>query len=360
MLTDARTRLGKTQVQAQEEELRRQSALSETEHRLKAVEELYSETLRKLEGLEIKQDTVAGKIQVLKKEMAAPRPIGFSFAQRELLGLLSGTLLALVLLYTPQNRHQGLVTVSDASILATGGLPWTSDTEVIHRIMQVPALSKTRLALPMPGECDTHPHDDRLIAVNEPNSRKLEPFKGLKTNLQILIAETGARIVLVCSSRSGMGRSTLVANTGYLMAQDGYSVAVVDANFRKPSLHRIFDLENHQGLSTNLCGTPNPVLHQPIFSPNLGILPSGPIPPNPSELLGSKSMIKLLDMLKRRYDVVLIDTPPFLEFPDAGILTSISSGVVFLSRLGEPEKDVQASRDFLKNLRSNVLGFVQT
>ncbi|HNV68360.1 MAG TPA: polysaccharide biosynthesis tyrosine autokinase [Candidatus Ozemobacteraceae bacterium] len=332
----------------------------ETEYRVQALTTLFNETVRQLEGLEIARHTAAGKIQVLHRTGDRPAPTGLSLIQREILGLLSGSLLAVVLLYSPSPRPHPLITVPDAAILAGGGLPYTTETEIVHRILQVPSLAQSRLALPMPSDNSAQEHDERLIALNEPHSRKLEPFKGLRTNLQILIAETRTRIVLVSSSRAGMGRTTLVANLGTLFAQDGYSVVLVDANLRKPALHRVFDLDNHAGLTSTLSSQMNPpILPYPGVS-HLSILPSGPLPPNPAELLGSRPMIELLDLLKRRYDLVLIDTPPLLEFPDAGILASITGGVIYLSRQGESEQDVTSCRDFLKSTRAKILGFVQT
>ena len=99
---------------------------------------------------------------------------------------------------------------------------------------------------------------------------------------------------------------------------------------------------------------------QPSTVKNLVVIPSGPIPPNPYELLGSTVAKDFLDTLKRRFELVLIDTPGLLDFPDARIMASNVTGVVFLHREGESESDIRASREFLKNLKSRVLGFVQT
>ncbi len=157
-----------------------------------------------------------------------------------------------------------------------------------------------------------------------------------------------------------MGRTTLTANLGVLFAQAGYSVVLVDANLRKPALHRVFDLENHQGLTTALCGGEGIGLVKTTSVKNLGLLPSGPLPPTPAELLGSVAMIDLLDQMKRRVELLLIDTPGLLDYPDAGILASQAGGVVFLHREGEPEADICASRDFLKSIRAKVLGYVKS
>jgi len=332
------------------------------EKRIQAYDGMSCEILAKLEELKLKQSASLGKIQVLRKDREPPLPMGLSFFQRELVALFCGALLSVFLLYSPSPLKAELVGISASNMMAGGG--FGCDAEPVQAILQVPALSYARLALPQPDPDldDVVPtkYDERLIVLNEPDSPKLEPFKALRSNLQILLSETGTRIIIICSSRSGMGRTTLGANLAVLLAQAGYSIALIDANFRKPDLHRLFNIENHRGLSNSLCGKSYANFIQPTSIKNLSLLSTGPIPPNPSELLGSVSMIEFLDDLKRHAELVLIDTPALLDYPDAGILASHAGGVVFLHRDGEPESDIVASRDFLKKIRAKVLGYVHT
>ncbi|NLI78117.1 MAG: polysaccharide biosynthesis tyrosine autokinase [Candidatus Riflebacteria bacterium] len=327
--------------------------------RRQSLEGLYRDVLMKLEDLSLKQSTSVGQIQVLKKDREEPRPIGLSYGQRQILAFLSGSLLAIFLLYTPAPMKAEIVSVG-GQVLMGGGTHGPVTLEPIQALMQIPALNPIRLALPEPDPVQVRPYDDRLIVLNDPHSPRLEPYRTLCSNLQIALAESQTRIILVCSARGGMGRTTLTANLGVLFAQAGYSVVLVDANLRKPALHRVFDLENHQGLTTALCGGEGIGLVKTTSVKNLGLLPSGPLPPTPSELLGSVAMIDLLDQMKRRVELLLIDTPGLLDYPDAGILASQAGGVVFLHREGEPETDICASRDFLKSIRAKVLGYVKS
>jgi len=326
--------------------------------RQKSLEGLYAGVLMKLEDLKLKQSTSVGQIQVINKDREIPRPMGLSEIQRQVVGLLSGALMAIFLLYTPVPIKAELVGAA-ASALMGGGTP-KIEIERIQALMQIPALNTIRLALPQPDLVCVRPHDDRLLVLNDPESPRLGPYRTLCSNLQVAISESGTRIILVCSARNGMGRTTLSANLAILFAQAGYSVVLVDGNLRKPALHRVFDLENYQGLTTALCGGGGINLVQQTSEKNLGILTCGPLPPRPSELLGSAAMIDLLDRLKRRVELVMIDTPGLLDAPDAGIMASQAGGVVFLHREGEPESDICASRDFLKSIRAKVLGYVKT
>ncbi len=331
-------------------------ASSANTSRIRSLEMLYSDVTMRLEELQIKQSTAVGRIQVLRKDIDAPKPIGLSLLQRELAAMLGGTLLAVFLLYTPIPMKAEFVGAPTPVFVSAPGYETRSSTH----LLQMSPLSSARLALPVPDSVHHASYDERLIVLNEPDSRRLEPYRTLVSNLQIALADNATRIIQVCSSRSGMGRSTLTANLAILFAQANYSVVLIDANFRRPVLHRIFDTDNHTGLSTALCGQSSANIVKPTMLKNLGLITAGPIPPHPVELLGSVSMIELLDTLKRRVELVLIDTPALLEYPDAGILAEQAGGVVFLHREGEPEADIKASQDFLKNIRATVLGYVTT
>jgi protein-tyrosine kinase len=333
--------------------------LSGVEQRLIALKNLYDQTVLRLEQVEMKKATARGKIQVLTKNENAPDRVGLSLVQREVLGLFGGALFAVILLYSPKQIQvtPEQFALSNASLLGYGAA-W-GDPDAVQRMMRVPLLTHSRPGLPGPSGVPAE-YDERLIVLNEPDSRILEPMKALLANLQIQLAETGARVLMVCSSRAGMGRTALAANLGVLFAQEGYSIVLVDANFRKPSLHKVFERDNHRGLSTLLQGQKTEETIQSTWIPNLSVIPSGPIPPNSLELLSSAAMKQLLDSLRRRFEIVLIDNPGLLDYPDARIIGSHVNGVVALSREGESPEDSRACREFLKSLKTRVLGFVQT
>ncbi|MBU1105645.1 MAG: polysaccharide biosynthesis tyrosine autokinase [Candidatus Riflebacteria bacterium] len=331
--------------------------------RIKTLEELQRKTLVELEETKIAQNTSAGRINVLKKDARPPQAVGFTSLQRDCIALASGVLLAVFLLYSPAPIRAELVSVS-GNILAGVVGPVNQPAllaEPAEIILEVPSLLSEPLALPWLNPEDTREtiFDERLIALNDPDSTRLKPFKSLVSNLQISISESQTRIVLVGSSRTGAGRTTLLANTAILLAQTGYSVLMIDANFRNPELHRLFDQTNERGLSEALTGTDPRTLIKETSIERLALLSAGIAPANPAEALGSQEMIELLSNLKRRVEIVLIDTPALLEYPEAGIMAGHTGAMVFLHREGEPEDDLHASRKLLNSVRAKVFGYVK-
>jgi len=338
-------------------------AVDSLELRRKTLEELHKKTMLELEEARVNQNNASGKINVLKKDASPPAPVGFSSLQRDIIGLASGVLMAVFLLYSPAPVRAELVSVS-SNVMA--GVIQTSNNLMLRAepaeiILQVPSLVKETLALPYLSEDHGHvtPHDERLIALNDPDSPRLKPFKTLVSSLQISISESQTRIVLVGSARKGAGRTTLLANTAILLAQAGYSVLMIDANFRSPALHRVFDLNNTSGLSEALRGVDCRALIQKTAVENLSLMAAGISFTSPAEALGSQEMIELLATLKRRVEIILIDTPALLEYPETGILASHTGAMVFLHREKEPEEDLKAARTQLKNVRAKVFGYVK-
>ncbi|WNB85213.1 polysaccharide biosynthesis tyrosine autokinase [Cellulomonas sp. ATA003] len=176
---------------------------------------------------------------------------------------------------------------------------------------------------------DVNAPDEPLIVQTSPQSHRAESFRRLRTNLQFLDIADRPQTIVVTSSLPGEGKSTTTVNLAISLADAGSRVILVDADLRRPSVAEYMGLEGEVGLTTVLIGraTVEDVV-QPWGNGNLHILASGQIPPNPSELLGSRSMAKLLDELAAEYDVVLIDTPPLLPVTDAAILSKLTGGAL--------------------------------
>ncbi len=357
-----KTELKRTRTQVAGQEETRENRINNINLRIKALEELHNRTLLALEETRLSQTSTQGKINILQSDAHNPKTIGFSAVQRDCIAVVSGVLMAIFLLYSPAPVRTEIVSVSGemlAGALGGNNLPMLT-AEPVEIILEVPSLTSTPLALPAP-EPTAEPtiYDERLIVLNDPESENLQPYRSLVSNLQISISETQTRIVLVGSARSASGRTTLLANTAVLMAQAGYSVLMIDANFRNPVLHRVFDLENNSGLSEALNhGLKEPML-QKTFIKNLFLMSAGMTPSNPAELLGSPEMIELLAELKRKVEVILIDTAALLEYPDTGVLGGQTGAMVFLHREGEPEEDLIAAKKLIKTIRAKVFGYVK-
>jgi len=199
-----------------------------------------------------------------------------------------------------------------------------------------------------------------LIVQTSPHSHRSEAFRRLRTNLQFLDIADRPQSIVVTSSMPGEGKSTTVINLAIPLADAGSRVLLVDADLRRPSVSDYMGLEGEVGLTTVLIGRAAVEdVVQPWGNGNLHVLPSGQIPPNPSELLGSRSMANLLDHLTSQYDIVLIDTPPLLPVTDAAILAKLTGGalvVVGADRIHHAQLNEAVGN--LETVGARVLGVV--
>lgn len=200
-----------------------------------------------------------------------------------------------------------------------------------------------------------------LITYYEPKSIIAEQYRTLRTNLEFAQVGRDVRSIALTSSMPMEGKSTTSANLAYTLGQTGRNVLIVDADLRKPTLHRTFKLNNEQGLTT-LLANPDLKFNQVVQKSNeLGLyfLPSGPIPPNPAELIGSPQMSALMSELRDNFDMVIYDTPPVLSVTDAQILATRVDGVIMVARQNFARKDnVREAKESLENVKANILGFV--
>ena len=203
--------------------------------------------------------------------------------------------------------------------------------------------------------------EERLVTVSHPKSPISEAYRVLRTNLQFSSLDRPLRTLVITSPNPVEGKSTTVANLAVVMAQAGNRVIVVDADLRRPVMHRLFGLENKEGLTTLLLSD-NPVLDGHVQSTaveNLRVLSTGPLPPNPSELLGSQRMAALIERLKADSDVILFDSPPSLAVTDASVLATQTDGVLLVADAGRTRRNfAEQSATRLRQVGGNLLGVV--
>jgi succinoglycan biosynthesis transport protein ExoP len=177
------------------------------------------------------------------------------------------------------------------------------------------------------------PVPTNLAALDAPNTAFTEALRGLRTSLLLSRSEAPPKVILVTSAAEGEGKSTIAANLGAVLAQNGGKVLLVEADMRRPGLSRRFKFDSATGLSSLLSGSKKPTQIEAFAGlPNLSIIPAGPIPPYPSELLGSKRMREVIEQWSKEYDFVLIDSPPMLAVTDAAILSKLSDVTLLVSR----------------------------
>lgn len=200
----------------------------------------------------------------------------------------------------------------------------------------------------------------KLYTLDSPKASISESFRMLRTNLMYTNVDREIRVLLFTSGGPGEGKSLVIANLAVVMAQAGKKVILVDCDLRKPVVHEIFQLSNENGVTkyvTGYCTWEEAV--QDTQVPNLSVLTSGPIPPNPAELVGSKRMDGLVSMLRDRFEVVLIDSPPVMAVTDSIILGSKADGVVVVIRSGMAKNAaVTETCEQLKKAGANLVGTV--
>jgi capsular exopolysaccharide synthesis family protein len=169
------------------------------------------------------------------------------------------------------------------------------------------------------------------------------------------------KLVQVSSPNVGEGKSMTAANLAIAIAQLGQTVILVDGDLHQPTQHRYFQVLNNVGVTTALLGSMDQVekMFKPTAIPNLHLLPSGPLPPNPAELLGSKRMQELLESLKQKADIVVIDSPPVTVISDAVVLATRVDGVLIVFRSGKTRwENARNALNALKQVHARVLGVV--
>lgn len=205
-----------------------------------------------------------------------------------------------------------------------------------------------------PGELGS-----RLITVLDPTSAASEGYRTLRTNLLYALVDNPPRVIVVTSPGPSEGKSTTCANLGVVLAQAGKEVLIVDCDLRKPVMHKFFEMRNLRGVVDVLADEHRlqEVWMQPVDG--LKVLPVGPVPPNPTELLGTQRFSKLLADFREKFDYVLVDAPPIGPVSDPAILAAQGDGVLLVVDAQKTRK--VAVRQAMRNLNAvgaNVIGTV--
>jgi len=202
-----------------------------------------------------------------------------------------------------------------------------------------------------------------LITAINPKSPISEQYRTIRTNIQFSMIDKEFKTLALTSAAPGEGKSTTIANLAITLAHQGDRVLLIDADLRKPTLHQLMEVKNQHGL-TNLIAkktTKNAAIVKIPKIINLYVMPSGPIPPNPSELLGSKMMKNLILELSQEYDWILFDTPPVLAVTDAQILGNICDGVILVTKSHQTEKkELVKAKALMDKANTNLMGTIIT
>ncbi len=205
--------------------------------------------------------------------------------------------------------------------------------------------------------------DPALVTLSNPTSAAAEAYRTLRTNIEFSSVDEATRTLLVTSAAPDVEKSEAAANLAVAMADGNRSVILVDADLRRPSQHTLFDVPNERGFTNlfrdNVAFT-NPPFQQ-IPNSSLKLLPSGPLPPIPSQLLASKKMTQVIGHLNRMAEMIIFDAPPLVTVNDASLLASQVDGVLLVVKAGSSKRDhLKAAKDRLEKVNARLLGSVLT
>jgi capsular exopolysaccharide synthesis family protein len=204
---------------------------------------------------------------------------------------------------------------------------------------------------------------NELITVSEPRSPISEAYRTLRTNLDFASLDQALKTLVVTSAGVGEGKSTTLANLAVASAQTGRKVILVDADLRRPTMHQFFDLSNEAGLTTAIMDEEAMVAPplQDSGIEGLLVLTSGPQPPNPAELVGSKRMSDLIAKLAERADQVFFDAPPVVAVTDAAVLATKVDGVLLVMSAGKTRREhARSAVHRLEQINARLVGTVLT
>jgi len=199
-----------------------------------------------------------------------------------------------------------------------------------------------------------------LITHGHPKSMLSEAYRNIRTSILLSFSERPPKRIAITSPNPSEGKTTTVINTAIALSQTGASVIIIDTDLRKPRIHKIFTEENGVGLSNFLSGNAGlEAIIKKTEIPNLYYIPSGPIPPNPSELISSNLFKSMLQSLDERFDHLVLDSPPVLGFADSIILSTFVDGMILVTTGGKtPRETLQRAKGMLLQVNAKILGVV--
>lgn len=327
---------------------------------------LYTDFLQKTNQAKAQLAEQNNNIRVIQKAQVPAIPVGPRKTQIVAIAFLLSLGMGIGLAFFLEYLDNTIKTIEDVERYAQ--LPTLG---IIPPVAAAPGLLKSALKgnreIATQGDgsqlaLEVKPNDvqNALVLSLDTHSLAGEAYRALRTSLLLSAAGTPPKTMLITSSQPGEGKSTTTVNTAISLAQLGAKVIIVDCDLRKPSIHKHLDVSPSAGVSNFLSsksGTEG--LIQKLAIPNLDVMPSGPIPPNPAELLSSKRMADLIETLSEEYDHVLIDSPPVINVTDPVILSTMVDGTIMVVHGGKTTRDaVQRARQDLSSVRAKIYGAV--
>jgi capsular exopolysaccharide synthesis family protein len=320
----------------------------------KAKEEIYIMMVKKLEETKIQEAGQSGSVRIIDEALVPNSPVSPNKKMNIILGLILGLGLGIGLTFIIEYFDNSIKTINEVEQL---GFSLLSAIPKIEREKLEKKIEKKWESFEL---MEAKNIESRLVTHFDPKSPISEAYRTLRTNLQFSKIEKTMKTILITSSGPKEGKSTTVANLAITLAQFGSKVALVDTDLRRPVLHSIFGMEKEEGLTNYMMGNVSfEKILRPAFMKNLTLISSGILPPNPSELLGSKKMENLIKKLRLQFDIVLFDSPPVIAVTDAAILSTKVDSTLLVISAGQTNRDaVIRAKALMENVNTKLMGVI--
>lgn len=328
--------------------------LARLERQVAVDQNIYVLLTEKLEETKISE---AGQKETVRVVDNAIEP-EFPISPRKRLNLLLGAIIGLGLgigltflveFFDDSIKNPDLLERMGFPILAI--IPEISSKEIVARKFSANGSNNKEI-----GESETYL--SRLITHIDPRSPISEAYRTLRTNIQFQKLRNKETTLMVTSSAPKEGKSTTIANLAITMAQMGSKTLLVDTDLRRPVIHTVFNLNKDKGVTNFLMGkmTFNEIV-KPTMVENLSVVTSGPLPPNPSEMLSSEEMEEFVEQSRNNFDLILFDSPPIIAVTDAAILSTKLDGIILVVKAHQTQKTaVERAKNLLDNVNANIVG----
>ena len=354
-----RERLASAAVAAQKEAVGAQNQLlvqhNILQREFEGNQQLYSSLMQRLKDATISAGLQSTNINLVDPALPPVDPVRPRKALNISLGLLAGLVLGVMLAFAQEGIDHSVKTAEDVETMLM--------TPTLAVVPLQRSVEPARWSLAVRGEAKHKlpKYKVALVVTEKPQSILAEAYRALRTSILLSLAPNPPKVILIASSQAGEGKTSTALNLAQSLAQRKGEIVIVDGDLRKGGIAKALGMENDKGMSTILTGsdTLTDALQQFSLQPNLWVVPSGPTPPNPAELIGSDRMAELLQKLSERFEHIIIDSPPVLVVTDGTILAGMVDGVVLVAESGRTHRaGLMRTRAILENAGARILGVV--
>lgn len=319
----------------------------------KSKEKLFLMVQDSYQQAQIAEQSQFGYVQIVDPAVRPQKPVSPKIPLNLTLGLLLGLAFGIGLVFILDYVDRSIKSPEDLEkkgLNVLGSIPVMAGTSIAKKEGAVEEkVMKDGQMVPL-----------RLVTYHKPSDPISEAYRSLRTAIQYSRIDKPIKSLLVASALPKEGKSTTAANIAITMAKAGLKTLIVDGDLRRPVLHRLFNCDRKPGMIEYLKGgiDLNTAVRK-TFVENLFLLPTGALPPNPAEVLGSDMMKATLEMLKASFDFVVFDSPPIVAVTDGVILSKLTDGVIFVTLANKTELDVlEKAYSTLKQVKADIIGFV--